>query len=686
MVPEDLIIAAKDLLSSLQELYTLNLWHNDLHDENILVTKLSDSQMRLFGRSISRIYKIIDVGSMTYRNPSDAKVWGDIVNVGSHLFQLSNSLKTNFSKFSKEDQFFITLMDEIYSQLMDEDPSRNFSSPIEALDQIEKYYRLSRIGRSEEIRKLDGPYGFINANDIPSPWLLKHMFSDKLSYFKDIMSTGQQSLLITGPRGSGKTMILKNMRFITFYDSQETKSIDLLDEIPYVGLFVSARTNFGNFLVSFREQEWIDNESKVMLYFNILVTLEVIDILYRLSFDNFLENSSLNVVIEMIGKRFSFNYLTLNTAKSKLVDLSRYIISGKDVDISIDNSSPAYLNDLLSIFRSAIPVLRNKEIFLLVDDLSLPRVPLKIQKSIIPSIFNTGASYKTRVTSHSEGLIKQDFSGEVYNTNRDYREINLGFEYWELSNNYEVCRDSFNDILEKRFQLAKRPEFYGIEKMLGRIDKLEDIGREIFSLKRDNKLRTLNYHGSNVFVKLCTGDLSYLLDILGKMELRNEGTNLPIKVNTQNNVIRNYARNELSSLQDIKAEHVPSLYNIAYYFGVLSKSKLVKNNADYLKIEVEIDDLSTDLLTTLRELLCYGIFIDAGYSNNSDGKLTKKLYFRRIFTPAFPTTFVTRNSFPMRSNTFKEFVYDPANFARKRMSKDKISPIEQQELEQLELF
>ena len=32
---------AKDLLAGIQELYERQLWHNDLHDENILVTTIS---------------------------------------------------------------------------------------------------------------------------------------------------------------------------------------------------------------------------------------------------------------------------------------------------------------------------------------------------------------------------------------------------------------------------------------------------------------------------------------------------------------------------------------------------------------------------------------------------------------------------------------------------------------------
>lgn len=687
--PEDLYIASKDLLLGLQVLYDKNLWHNDLHDENVLVTQINRSTMRLFNRTSSKLFKIIDVGSMVYKNPSDVKTIGDIVSVGHHLFQIIDVLNNQFSSLSKEDQYFIDIVREVCSQMIDENPSRNFSSPSQALDRIEMYYQLSLQGERQEQKKLDNPYGYINANDIPSPWLLKHMFSDMLNYFRDIMSHDQQSLLITGPRGCGKTMILKNMRFTTIFDSLESgKNSDVIIQLPYIGLFLSARTDFGNYLVSYRPQKWAKDEAKVMLYFNILVTMEFLSVIYRLHKSQYIDDNVIKIITDLISVSFQIPHLQLNTIKSHLITLAKKIINDQELDILINNSNstPDFINKLFLTLRSASTIIKDKDIIILVDDLSLPRVPIEIQKAVIPAIFNTGANYKTRVTAHSDGLITQDLAGETYKGNRDFREINLGYEYWELSNSYDICLKCFDDILTKRFELASRETFPGIEIILGHESNLENPGKYIYELKKAKKLRSLCYNGSNVFIKLCSGDLSSLLDILGKMELRSPDKDYPIGKKIQNDVIRNYARIELRSLQDIKAQYVPSLYNIAYYFGALSKSKVIEKGKEYLKIEVEVENLTEELKTTLRELLCYGIFIDAGHGNNSDGRLSRKLYFRRIFTPAFPTTFHTRNTFPMRKNSFEKFIFEPANFARARMSEDNISPDEQQKIEQLELW
>ena len=368
LTPEDLIVAAKDLLLGLQELHENNLWHNDLHDENIMIEPINQTQMRRFGRSIPRIYKIIDVGSMVYRNPSDVKLLRDMNCTGNLLFQISDKLKINFDEYSKEDQYFVNLSDSAIMQMTDENPSRSFSDPISSFNKIEELYGHSRLGIIAIRKELDGPYGYINANDIPSPWLLKHMFSDKLPYFSKIISTSEQCLLITGPRGCGKTMILKNMRFTTMYDAQEEGKENFLDKLPYIGLFVSARTNFGNYLVSFRPQEWIEDDAKVLYYFNTLVSIELVDILYRLFFDKLATEEQIKPVIDMMSVRFSAPHVNLLTIKAMLVQSGRKLIANEDVQIHTDNSTPAYLNDLIKIFKMAIPCVGGGEKELILEE------------------------------------------------------------------------------------------------------------------------------------------------------------------------------------------------------------------------------------------------------------------------------------------------------------------------------
>ena len=256
--------------------------------------------------------------------------------------------------------------------------------------------------------------------------------------------------------------------------------------------------------------------------------------------------------------------------------------------------------------------------------------------------------------------------------------------YFEFSENYELCKQGFDDLMNRRFKLTCRDNFPGIETVLGRFENLKDLGAEIKALAKGKKLRSLRYSGSYVFVKLCSGDLSYLVEILGLMSIRWEGNPYPIAGETQNSVVRNYSKRQLMLLQDIKTTNVSSLYDIGMTFGLISKAQLLYHGKEHLRIEVDLSDLSEDLKNALRELLSSGLFIDGGYSTTSSGMVARRLLFRRIYTPAFPTTVNNRETVAMRKASFKMFVKDPKLFLQAFLSKHGIKQNGQQRLEMFE--
>ena len=682
---EDIITAATDLLYGLQILEKHKLWHNDLHGENILVEQVDNITKEYSNRLSNKIFKIIDIGSMVYRNPSNVKKYNDICMIGKHLSEMIKVVinKNNISR--SDDKLFLLYLEEICTQMIDENPSRRILSAKEALSNIEEAFKSSRAHKEKGINKLDNPFGYINSNDIPSAWLLKNMFSQKLTYFQDILSKSKKCLLITGPRGCGKTMILKNMRFLTIYDSLETINIEKVKQIEYIGLFISARKEFGNHLVYFRDLSWVRNDKHVMLYFNLLITIELLSAVFRLIKDNIIDKVHFKNLTTFICDNLKIKFTSILTLQSKVRKIAKIVISDQNIEhyLTNENSTPNYLNGLFKEFNKSTSSFFLKEIILLVDDLSLPRIPDFIQKSLNPALFNTGSFYKTRITAHSDGSILVDYGNDVYKSNRDFEEINLGYEYWQLSNNYKLCLDSFDDILSKRFELSQKNKYSKLESFLGK-NHYDNFALLIKDKYDNKKLRGLKYHGSDIFIKLCTGDISYLIDLLGKMSrLNNAKTPIPIK--TQNSVIKNYARHELRLLQDIPSESNINLYEIALSFGIWSKTKACIKGEDYLRFEISFNKNDEEIKKFLRELQCYGIFIDGGYSSSSEGIVSKKLIFRRIYTPAFPTTFNDHNTFPIRIDKFKKFISDPRNFVREKMSADKINPDEQQNLEQLEM-
>lgn len=173
--------------------------------------------------------------------------------------------------------------------------------------------------------------------------------------------------------------------------------------------------------------------------------------------------------------------------------------------------------------------------------------------------------------------------------------------------------------------------------------------------------------------------------MLGQM-LRTEET-IPIKSERQHRVIKQYAWRELYRLRDCPTTFC-NLYEIAQYFGRLSLFKLLGKQvsegngtsrpAEYLRIEVTLDGDLDELRPIVSELLQNGVFVDGGFSNSSQGIPARRLLFRKIFTPAFPTTYNSRDTFPMVARRFLEFARQPDRFVRAVMGEDGIKPEDQQ--------
>ena len=123
-------------------------------------------------------------------------------------------------------------------------------------------------------------------------------------------------------------------------------------------------------------------------------------------------------------------------------------------------------------------------------------------------------------------------------------------------------------------------------------------------------------------------------------------------------------------LKDVKTDVIPSLYDVCYFFGFFAKNRLFSKREEFLSIEVELESGSVMQDGAIRELLTYGVFVDGGLSNTPSGKLSRKLIFRKIYTPVFPTSFRNRNSLIMDSKAFEHFIHDPKGFTYSLISRE----------------
>ena len=555
--------------------------------------------------------------------------------------------------------------------LVDDILDIKYVPPVEPIDGFDK--SILSVPQQTGNQFFSNPFSFLNAEDIASPKLLRDLCSLELGYFSKITSLNYKRVVVSGPRGSGKTMILKYMRFITQFDQQNLYYNQVLDQVKYIGLYLSARIQFGNFLIDSKHPKLFLNSSKIIFYSNALFILELLEVLDRLVVNKLERSANVRSLLKFLSESFHLSQKTPEALRNKLVELVRSLLSEKNLyhrNIDKFNSSHTFMNEVTVAIQALLPSVKGKPLILLVDDLSFPRISNIIMDAICRILFCDGSAYYTRVSAHSAGLPFVSMNQFDYGLGRDFIEINLGKDFINSPADFSIYLNDINDILFKRFKLAAKKDFSGLCEMLGAGIKPHNFAKEIRSLSDQKKLRTLKYHGCNIFIHLFSGDLSYLIEILRVIYEAHEGKKYPVDINIQNQVFRNYSRKLITFLQDIKTDVIPSLYDVCYYFGVLAKHRLFSMNKEFLSLEIEIEDGSTVQDGAIRELLTYGVFVDGGLSSTSSGKLSRKLIFRKIYTPAFPISFLNRNSFLMDSKRFEYFIQNPKDYTSSLISKE----------------
>lgn len=372
------------------------------------------------------------------------------------------------------------LRDRRYADFRDD--SKYESSLNDLVDDLLERKKVPRVERITDSNKtilydsqvvpqeLHDPFAFLAAENIHSPKLLRDLCSLELGYFRKIASLNRQRIVISGPRGSGKTMILKYMRFITQFDQRNQNPRQILDQIPYIGLFLSMRVQFSTYLIASPTPAWSIDANKILFYCNILFSLELLEVLDKLIIHKLERKSNIKPLVWFFTDIFHLSQEGQESLKPQLISLARSLLSDNDLfNNKIDqfNSSPSFMNELAITVQRSLQCLERKSLVLLVDDLSFLRLPEKVMEVICKILFYPGSTYLIRVSKISDGMT---FSGNYQlesDLDRDFIEINLAQDYFSSPTAFSLYLNDINDILKRRFRLAGRDDFKGLYEMMG---------------------------------------------------------------------------------------------------------------------------------------------------------------------------------------------------------------------------
>lgn len=685
----DVYSICSEVSSALSRFEANSLVHNDLNAENIMVVQLGNDEIGTkYGRSRTQI-KIIDTGSAVYKGGEDKEKIADLHFVGQHTTALINAVYKDAPQPPLEEQDFLASLNNLAGQLRDESETRRITTAQAFYERVQEAYE-SRAGiHIEANESLKTPFAYLNALDFKdNSTLVGRLFNDEFPWIRESIMSAAQQVLITGPRGCGKTMILKNMRLRTqlLSSTQEPSPADfeaILSRLDFVGFFVSARVEIGNHLLTKKLAEWAEDDNNVICKFQLLYAQEALDTLsliksrFKVEYDLQAELRLCHWINQAIGR-------DAKTLPEALSDVRRTIQNIRQCQFvpkqAVTLMSGGFFKELCRLIARLHPSFEGKNINFLLDDFSRPKIPASTQKSLLPLIWAAGEGYFFKVSAHSKSVENVDNRDVRYDEQRDFTEVNLGKEYIDFTSRSAGTRSAhgaISNIIKRRFSFSEKFKGEDVEpaKILG-TGETKIAERLVDSATKGG---SYNYKGWKTILSLCSGEISFVLDIFGKLyESHDPQAPYPISTQVQNRTIKDLSKNELVQLQSVRHVHA-NLYTVAKAFGDMSRIKLLgpkvkdgKNSrfAEYTRMEIDLQDQNQNAIDAMNELIASGVFIDGGLSSSSRGTPTQRLIFRRLFTPAFLTTWNNRDGFNWTQRRFLQFISTPEDFVSNERLKE----------------
>ena len=654
----DFAIAMCDVI---QGMYHHDLEHNDLHGENILLVNPKD-----WSSNNNLKLKIIDF--YTSRPPPNLRV-NDMHKLAEHLQECWN-INYKFSHNIKvQDKIFQEKLLTLINMMMDKNPERVYDDP----ESVKNYIKNTMMTPEKNpINRLSHPFDCLSVEQIPeNSNLLQELYVDTVPWLKEIES--DNTTIISGPRGSGKSMILKNMRLLT--KTKSSRPFDQIKQLKYVGFYIhcphTLNAPFAGLNINYDDVTC----NKFIHYFNLLLTSEILESLIELENIKFID-------IKNIAKQKLFIFLEESLLTNNVCTLSDtnkliYYKSLIEKEIlycqkKIQNNEPLsketpvnFIKNVFNILSSISDFFLDRTIYILLDDYSKSKIPINLQKSLNRMIEYRNDKFYFKITTEKFGITFDVQHGMSLELDREYTYLDLGHRYVTSKNRKErknFIKEIFNKRLRKNEIITTTIDEYFKP---GQHKKIFD---QLCDLDHRKIIGKFHYAGFDMIYRLCVGDVSTLLQLCKKIfdTKKTDNDNLdPIPSHIQNDVIRYFSRDRFESIKSIKT-HGHNLHKFLEEFGNASQ-KLLLSTTDASEpnevIRIELTKYDPNIESTLYEqLIINNIFIDAGNRpprNTGNIHSIPALILRPIYTPALHISYTNRHAIKCNWSEFDQLLTNP---------------------------
>jgi len=679
---DDVINLAAGIAWGLVRLNSVQLWHNDLHDDNILVRRVSADE----GAIHSYEAIIIDFGSAAPVVPDqlEESEQADFYYLGKHIFALVARFERDRARPTPTDRALASQLRTLAHRIMDPVISRRTHDPQEIARQISGAVKQSGAGHhrpsmAEMLAKrkvsLDRPLANSNALTL-APQDISLLFKDALGWEAQLLK--DETVVVVGPRGCGKTMLLRYLSVASQAWPRRTEEspesvAKRLAAAPFVGFFVSCidlrtpflRSSFKHLLASDANAA----HDFCREYFNLQVTLEAARSLEWLRQEDIAaiteaELASLSqVMLDLlnsgreagsVGGAIDYAIERIDRRIADLSNLAR--------DTRYDPTGFCRDDALLLVAKAirTVPWAADKEIRFLVDDYSAAVLSPTVQVAINPILFHPSPHLRVKVSSEGDGPELGDSEGRKYKEGRELTKVNLGELYFQADE--ADGRLFIEAILAQRCEETRYGSLEHLKGLLGEHPEDSRFGDYIRTIAKRSRAGDAKFFGFGLLCRLCSGDVSYVIELLRGIVGDEWAALDSVPTEQQDAVIKRFARRQLQDLKRVN-RYGPTLYQFATNIGTILRFYLLASKErpdERLRVEVEGGGtLSAEAYAIHQELLRHSVLVDGGFGKSRSGTTTRKFFVRRLLAPCFPFSPARRGSIAITIEQYDAWLRNP---------------------------
>lgn len=672
------------MLGLLHELKERRYQHGDLHAGNVLVAK---SEFDIRERTT---FRVTDFG---VRELTGATAHAsDYLHVADTLKQLLECVE--YRDCEGEARYIYTILqrDFVGRHLIETDPSAdpwacNPRALMEKLDSLHNRYAAKKENTGST---LETPFDYPNCEQIgDSHLLLKNLYSDRLLGLSEIQA--RSNVMLTGPRGCGKTTVFRAMSLEYLTANQE----DTPNDLKYIGIYYRCDDLYFSF-PRYKTPERLE-ALDVPLHFltvTLLATaLEQIGVWAKRHFSDEFENKEEALVA---GLWDLFEWVPpdspttnqLATLVTRLKSKERKRAAEKQRFIHVENEpiqnyfGPDVILEACRFIRNKFSFLRDRPFYFFIDDYSHPKITKDLQINLNRLLMHRSSDIFFKISTESPvSFAREDVDGKQFVETREYDLLNLGLRYITADPNQAL--EFLEDLFNRRFDMVEGYPVKTLKELLGSMPRNENETARAFRKKKGRE----NYAGIETVTAMCSGDIHYMIRLVSRMvedygekdDLKASNAAPRIPPSQQHKSIRAAAGAFMESIRTLPGkgsqltEAVTAFGNVAHSYLLYETSTNEESKPPHQASRIEpyvTLRLSDEAQEILNELLRYSVLIEDPRGKSSRGKIVPRFYLRRYLIPHFHLTFSRRDSLQLENHQIETLLCDPKSFEKMMSRRD----------------